>query len=358
MSFWTVAQASGLQMRTLGKWGIALLTIAVFALTFYPAIDWQNSKFQAEEDAVSNVARGLASTPSDAQREGSQIEYIQLTPFSSVRVTTIISKSVTQPVSPPARSIPGGMWIVATDSSFVVRWDTLIFALSFLVVMFSAGRTLEQQRLSSASSSLSSVSGNLVSAETYLVKDVERALERSEEVFSRSTLLLIGGVLMAFVGVGIFFVALSDYSSGASIADIFLRPPASYSGILGIPGRQLFQGFRSTLMLIFIEAIAWFLLRQYRALVEDYKSFYRYYMRRANYLIVLKLASQNSDKSLEESLVKALLSEDLSGRLKRGETTENLEGQRVTDGNFAESVLTKTASVARQTLSGSRRKTT
>ena len=40
--------------------------------------------------------------------------------------------------------------------------------------------------------------------------------------------------------------------------------------------------------LIFIEAIAWFLLRQYRALIEDYKIFHRMYLKRANYLIAYR----------------------------------------------------------------------
>ena len=158
---------------------------------------------------------------------------------------------------------------------------------------------------------------------------------------------------MAFVGVGVFFVSLSDVGAGGNVnittapgSSVVMSPQASDAGMFGIPGRQFFQAFKSTAMLVFIEAISWFLLRQYRALIEDYKSFYRYYMRRANYLTSLKLVSESADASLRVRLVEALLGEDLSGRLKHGETTEVLEGQRVIDGNFAETVLTKTAEIA------------
>jgi hypothetical protein len=96
-------------------------------------------------------------------------------------------------------------------------------------------------------------------------------------------------------------------------------------------------------MLIFIEAIAWFLLRQYRALIEDYKSFYRCYMRRANYFAALKISNGNKDEKLFSLIVKTFLTEDLTGRLKKEETTENLEGQRLIDKNFIEVFATSVA---------------
>jgi hypothetical protein len=196
----------------------------------------------------------------------------------------------------------------------------------------------------------------LISAEAYLVGDVERALERSEQLYSRSTLLLVGGVVMAFVGVGVFFVSLRDLNSQSPLFEAALdagSPPkeAVAHGLLpNIPSSQIFMTFKASAMLIFIEAIAWFLLRQYRSLIEDYKSFYRYYMRRANYLASAKMAIENSDKDLIVSVVKTLLSEDLTGRLKKDETTEDLEGKKSVDQNFAESIVTKTAEFAQRAV--------
>ena len=331
---------------------LAVATLAVVAMTFYPAIDWENTKFQASVDATNQVSRSYF-TLTGSSGEGSQIVNVSLTPFASVRVIVETIKETAIPLSPPAPALhEGGMWYIPKDVSFVVRWDALILVISFLIVAFVAGRTLQKQipratapvKISKSASQLSP------SAEAYLVKDVERALERSEELFSRSTLLLVGGVVMAFVGVSVFFVSLSEVGAINSInitaatgSVVTTSSQSSEGGLFGIPGRQFFQAFKSTAMLIFIEAISWFLLRQYRALIEDYKSFYRYYMRRANYLTSLKLVSESADASLRVRLVEALLGEDLSGRLKHGESTEVLEGQRVIDGNFAETVLTKTA---------------
>lgn len=352
---------SNLQVRFISGPIVAITVIAVVAMTFYPMIDWENTKFQASADAAKQASRALHSLSSQSL-EGSQIVNVSLTPFAFVRVIVEVVKVSDVRSSPPAPAFfDGVLWFIPRDSSFVVRWDTLILITSFLIVAFVAGRTLRKQlpraitvpKISKSGPQLSS------SAEMYLVKDVERALERSEELFSRSTLLLVGGVVMAFVGVAVFFVSLADASATGSInivaaagSVVTTSAQSSEVGIFGIPGRQFFQAFKSTAMLIFIEAIAWFLLRQYRALIEDYKSFYRYYMRRANYLASLKLVTEASDASLRARLVEALLGEDLSGRLRQGETTEVLEGQRVIDGNFAETVVTKATEIAHRGVAG------
>jgi hypothetical protein len=104
-------------------------------------------------------------------------------------------------------------------------------------------------------------------------------------------------------------------------------------------------------MLLFIEAIAWFLLRQHRVLIEDYKSFYRLYIRRTNYLTVLKLVAESTDASHKGLLINALLIEDLSGRLRQGETTEGLEDQKLTDRNFAELALNSVTDLAGRAIS-------
>lgn len=66
------------------------------------------------------------------------------------------------------------------------------------------------------------------------------------------------------------------------------------------------------------------LLRQYRSLIEDYKAFHRLYLKRANYLVALKMLSRSEVTQPELFLVTTMLSEDLTGRLKVGETTEGI----------------------------------
>jgi hypothetical protein len=82
---------------------------------------------------------------------------------------------------------------------------------------------------------------------------------------------------------------------------------------------------RPTGVLIFVESIAWFLLRQYRALVEDYKWFYRLYLKRANYLAALRILSPNTMRPEEVFVAVSLIQEDLSRRLKSVETIESIE---------------------------------
>jgi hypothetical protein len=143
--------------------------------------------------------------------------------------------------------------------------------------------------------------------------EVAAASNRADTMFSRSTLLLSGGIVMAFIGVAIFYLTLPETAKDEGLA--------SY----------LPKVVRPTGVLIFVEAIAWFLLRQYRALIEDYKSFYRLYLKRANYLAAIRILSAETVRPEDLFMVVSLVQEDLSARLKVGETTESLEALRSAD---------------------------
>ena len=122
--------------------------------------------------------------------------------------------------------------------------------------------------------------------------------------------------MMAFIGIGVFWVSLPK------------DPVAPYSMLSYLP-----LTIRPVGMLFFVEAIAWFLLRQYRALIEDYKIFHKVYLRRANFLVALQISESKNVTKPELAVAAALLSDDLSTRLKRGETTEGLESVRQVDAN-------------------------
>jgi hypothetical protein len=137
--------------------------------------------------------------------------------------------------------------------------------------------------------------------------EVEAAANRADGLFSRSTLLLAGGIIMAFIGVGIFYVTLPETKGDETLTSYWPKV------------------VRPTGVLIFVEAIAWFLLRQYRALVEDYKWFYRLYLKRANYLAAIRILGVENVRPEDTFVAVSLIQEDYSGRLKSGETTESLE---------------------------------
>lgn len=170
----------------------------------------------------------------------------------------------------------------------------------------------------------------VTSAVAMLQANAKAAGIRADILFQRSTLLLAGGVLMAFVGVAVFYVTLPD-----TIKDSTVSISASILGLketaTATPNKEgaafayLQHAIRPAGVLFFVEAIAWFLLRQYRALIEDYKWFHRIYMKRCNYLAALLLLEKDKVRKEDMFLAAALVNEDLSGKLRKGETTESLE---------------------------------
>lgn len=160
-----------------------------------------------------------------------------------------------------------------------------------------------------------------VSAEAFLAADVSAASERATDLLSRSTLMLVAGVVIAFIGVAVFYVSLPQFQPGED------------------RWTYLEKGIRPTGMLVFVEGIAWFLLRQYRALIEDYKAFLRMYLKRANYLVALKTLSLTEVCPAQLFLAASMISEDLTGRLRSGETTENIESVKNTEPNPVSSLL-------------------
>ncbi len=151
--------------------------------------------------------------------------------------------------------------------------------------------------------------------------EVKSAERRAEILFARSTLLLGGGIIMAFVGVAIFYVTLPEGAKDDSVESYWLR------------------AIRPTGVLIFVEAIAWFLLRQYRALIEDYKWFHRLYMKRANYLAALRILDKSSVRPEDIFLAASLVQEDLSGKLRKDETTESLEKMKISEDSPVTEIL-------------------
>lgn len=96
-------------------------------------------------------------------------------------------------------------------------------------------------------------------------------------------------------------------------------------------------------MLLFIEAVAWFLLKQYRALLDEYKYYYRFAQRRADFLIAYMTSPGQLTKEVELLLITTLLQEPAPLVLRQGESTESLEARKVDSANpvldFAVQVL-------------------
>ncbi|XOB61556.1 hypothetical protein ACMC56_13255 [Campylobacterota bacterium DY0563] len=159
---------------------------------------------------------------------------------------------------------------------------------------------------------------NIDTMKYILEKDISYSEKIMLELNRRSLILLSSGILMSFIGMAIFFFSLpntNEYKDINSFIVSIIKP--------------LF-------ILFFIEAIAWFLLKQYRNLLEDFKSFYRIYLKRSNYNIAYNLIKKelNSNKKLHKKLVNSFLTEDLSGKLEKGESTESIESKKLKDENI------------------------
>jgi len=190
----------------------------------------------------------------------------------------------------------------------------------------------------------------------YFIESAEFARDRASNIYRRATYLLISGVLMAFIGIGVFYFSLTEeitklqglYSDGL-IADLaqFVRSDQISDTNAEIIAKELgelalevekktnslnsivhyLQLLRAFGMLFFIEAVAWFLLRQYRQLADDHKWAFGQYLKRANYQAANSLTDNKPQRQM--ALIASLLEEDHSGKLAAGETTEQLEGSKV-----------------------------
>jgi hypothetical protein len=143
-----------------------------------------------------------------------------------ITVHTIVA---TSPAHPPTEVwLRGANW---TENAFLTvgadapllqyNWDFIILAMGSIIVAVVGIWSFYKpsNKLETSVTGLAPLDGNIPDVtEQYMAIDVQRALATSEQLFSRSTLLLVSGVVMAFVGVGVFF--LSPFTNDPASAPI------------------------------------------------------------------------------------------------------------------------------------------
>jgi hypothetical protein len=202
-------------------------------------------------------------------------------------------------------------------------------------------------------------------------------------MYRRSTILLAGGIVMAFVGVALFYVTVQSSDSYSELnlryvaqrqdqqirelntellyllrnqereigerpgptssrddrgsvddtAPFATRPAPEHVNPSDDHPWLIFasHSLRPTGMLIFMEGIAWFLLRQYRVLIQEYKAFLQVYLRRSSYLIAWK-ASVSGAGDRQVAIANLMVNDLNTGAvLRKDETTEALETMRMAD---------------------------
>jgi hypothetical protein len=226
------------------------------------------------------------------------------------------------------------LWI-GVGSVFVLTFGTLLPSLTRLQLGPLKLDLDEASRMRDAELDLHRSEDRPATPVALFELEVKSAERRADVLFVRSTLLLGGGIIMAFIGVAIFYVTLPESAKDDSIESYWLRT------------------IRPTGVLIFVEAIAWFLLRQYRALIEDYKWFHRLYMKRANYLAAIRILEKTPVRPEDMFLAASLVHEDLSGKLRKDETTEALEKLKISEDSPVTEILRVMGSLAKRERKGS-----
>lgn len=137
--------------------------------------------------------------------------------------------------------------------------------------------------------------------------------------------MLLAGIVMAFVGVGAFYASIPSVNSDTKLE------------------AYLMGSLRPAAMLVFVEALAWFLLRQYRSLLDEYMRFHRMAQRRADFLTAFLTIGKSNSPDATVLVLTALLQEPSALILKNGESTVALEENKAAFSNpifdLANSVL-------------------
>ncbi|HLT39144.1 MAG TPA: hypothetical protein VK034_22825 [Enhygromyxa sp.] len=108
-----------------------------------------------------------------------------------------------------------------------------------------------------------------------LHKSLEIARNEMRRIDRRGLVLLLSGIVFGILGVAVFHIAITS-------ADI----SPSLDGDVDSYSRLLPQLIRSSLMLVFIETIAIFLLRQYQVSVKAHQQMISIYLKRADLALI------------------------------------------------------------------------
>lgn len=128
--------------------------------------------------------------------------------------------------------------------------------------------------------------------DSILYKDLQKSEKKALELYSRSTLMLILGLLVAVAGIFVFYFTLPDFSD--------IKNATEYIALT----------IRPAIILIFIQSISFYLLRQYRSLINDYKYFNNEYLKKSKIFIAHQLMQNENINENEIKLINSLLSKE------------------------------------------------
>jgi hypothetical protein len=138
--------------------------------------------------------------------------------------------------------------------------------------------------------------------QSVLYVDTIKAEKRSLELYNRSTLMLILGLLIAVVGILIFYFTLPEFNHTEKATE--------YIALV----------IRPTFILLFVQSISIFLLRQYRSLINDYKYFHNDYLKKSKTFVTYQLMQNENISEIEMKLIDNLLTNETTFKDSNDET--------------------------------------
>lgn len=148
--------------------------------------------------------------------------------------------------------------------------------------------------------------------ESILYQNTIKAEKKAQELYNRSTLMLILGLLIAIVGVLIFYFTLPEFKVGSSKDYVVLT-------------------IRPTLILLFIQSISFYLLRQYRSLINDYKYFHNEYLKKSQIFTTHQLMQTENISDLEMKLIESLIYQAKNDKQSENISENDLPNEKVLD---------------------------
>jgi hypothetical protein len=365
------------RLHMTGRWIFSMLSVrfssyAIVMVAFVVALSYEISPFLDRVSIISEEGRRVEYEFFDKRIREQAVRSVDHIAFATYeRNINLLTKvyiylRASTPYAPAASGSGTAetekMDVRTIEAGISLRYDNLILFVGAFFVAVIAVRTLSNVGFFTSDAPVirptpadktsqhwwKEISDD-VTATRILLTDVTAADYRTRLVFGRSTLLLVAGVTMAFIGVTIFYVTLPE--SGTVTTGVLL-PAQTADGASRLPSPDIWGYVRSALrptgVLIFLEAIAWFLLRQYRALIEDYKWFYRVYVKRVNYLAAVRLLAEPDLTPEKFAFAAVLMREEFSERLKSGETTETIERLKLPEDGPLKDLLSAVEAVYRR----------
>lgn len=226
-------------------------------------------------------------------------------------------------------------WLAVSWFYFTGKVATGVPMRSSLLIALWSRRSSEREV--AASSGLTAESAEVLHDPLGVMRlGVERSVQVVRSIRGWATANLMTGVFIGFVGVGIFF-----YSATIGAMPVDERTTV---GMLAV--ESLASTIPKVAVLVFVEIIAVFFLKQYRISMDEYRALEAVLRLREAQLFAAVICANEPPNDKLLNLSEKILETAKLQVLKRGETTEILESMRLNSNNEVANVFQQMADVA------------